>query len=83
MVTDIFQHTNLLELPSKGSMTEGSSVNLTVCKPAGMAWLTRYSQFEFDDRQMYFLSLPLSSVNCLETTLLVKLAIDSLVFVQH
>ena len=48
-----------------------------------MAWLTRCSQFEFDDRQMYFLSLQLSSVNCLETTLLVKLAIDSLVSVQH
>ena len=48
-----------------------------------MAWLTRCSQFEFDDRQMYFLSLQLSSVNCLETTLLVKLAIDSLVFVQQ
>ena len=32
------------------------------------------SQFEFDDRQMYFTSLPLSSVNCLETTLLVKVS---------
>ena len=63
----------MLEVPNEGSMTEGIFREfdcLKACSAMAAGHLGA-SQFEFDDRQMYFTSLPLSSVNCLETTLLV------------